>query len=287
MPEPNETPSPAVPARQSRRRSLLYVPASSERMIRRAASRGADILVLDLEDAVHASRKEAARARLREARRALAAGGATVAARANPPASPEGRADLRAIAAAGFDAAVLPKTENPDEVGEARRQLGPATPIWLMIETARGGAGVFELAQEVGVRGLVFGSADYRLDLGARPRGGESDLDYIRQRLLLAARSAGVPAWDAPFFAFRDLEGLRRSARRAAELGFEGKAAVHPVQVPVIHQAFEATPEERRWAERVIRAIENAAGRGEAVAELDGELIERLHLRQAKRLLGD
>ena len=266
-------------------RSLLYVPASSERMVAKAATRGADVVVLDLEDGVHPSRKDAARERLRESRVAASAGGAVVAVRTNPPPGAVGRADLEAAADAGFDAVLLPKVETAGAVDEARRILGATPPLWLMIETARGAANVFGLARSPGIGGLVFGSADYRLSLGARRRRDESELDFVRQRILLAARAAGIHCWDAPWFAFRDLEGLRRSARRAAETGFDGTSAVHPAQVPVIHEAFEPTPEERAWAKRVVRAMEDGGARGAAVVELDGELLEELHLRQAKRLL--
>ena len=267
------------------RRSLLYVPASSERMIAKAATRGADILVLDLEDGVHPSQKDGARERLRESRAAAAAAGALVALRINPPADAFGRADLEAAADIGFDAVLLPKAEAAETLREARGVLAEATPLWLMIETAIGAAAVFELARLPGVDGLVFGSADYRLSVGARMRPDESELDFVRQRILVAARAAGIHCWDAPWFAFRDLDGLYRSARRAAQSGFDGKSAVHPFQVPVIHQAFEPTPAERAWAEKVVRAMEDAETRGIAVVELDGELLEELHLRQAKRLL--
>ena len=253
-------------------------------MVARAASRGADIVVLDLEDGVHPAQKEAARAGLAAARQALGAG-AGIAVRVNPATGPAGRADLEAAAEAGFGAVLLPKAETPAGVREALRILGPETALWLMIETAPGAAAVFGLAREPGVRGLVFGAADYRLSVGARATPGESELDHARQRILLAARAAGVRCWDAPWFAFRDLEGLRRSARRAFELGFDGKSAVHPAQLTVIHEAFTPTAAERAWAGRVIRVMEHAASRGRAVAELDGELVEALHLRQAKRLL--
>ena len=276
-------PAPDTHARP--RRSLLYVPASSERMVAKAATRGADVVVLDLEDGVHPSHKTVARERLHESRAALAGAGAAVALRTNPPEDPSGHADLEAAATAGFHAVLLPKAESGETVRVARDVLGRATPLWLMIETARGAANVFDLAWVPGVDGLVFGSADYRLSLGVRVRQGESELGFVRHRILLAARAAGIHCWDAPWFAFRDLEGLRRSARQAAAAGFDGKSAVHPAQIPVIHEAFAPTPEERAWAERVVRVMEDAAARGVAVVELDGELLEELHLRQARRLL--
>ena len=253
-------------------------------MVAKAATRGADVLILDLEDGVHPSNKEEARERLGESRDAAAAAGARVALRINPPATSLGRADLKAAAHAGFDAVLLPKAETAEDIEAAGGAL-PETPLWLMIETASGAANVFALARLAGVEGLVFGSADYRLSLGARTREDESELDFVRQRILLAARAAGVSCWDAPWFAFRDTDGLRRSARRAAEMGFDGKSAVHPLQVPIIQEAFAPTPEERAWAERVVRAMEDAGTRGVAVVELDGELLEELHLQQARRLL--
>lgn len=287
-------------------RSLLYVPASNPRMIEKAAERGADLLILDLEDGVHPERKEDARAGLAEARRRLTEAGARVAVRVNGPDTPWWSADLDAVWEAGFETIVLPKVEEADPIFTARsRSIGPS-PLLLMIETAAGMARVFHLSGLTGVAGLIFGSADYGLSLGLRTPGpaptpesatprstppsppSEPDppaLAHARQRLLLAARAAGVRAFDAPHFAFRDHEGTTRAARRAARQGFDGMTAVHPTQVPLIHAAFAPTPAERHWAERVISTMAAAAARGRAVTELDGQLLEPLHLEQAHRLL--
>ncbi len=240
-------------------------------MVRKAARRGADALVLDLEDGVHPSRKAEARAGLGDARALL--GDARVIVRVN--AGPEGRADLEAARAAGFEEALLPKAESVEAEGFR---------VHLMIETALGAARVFELAAARGVEGIAFGAADYRLGLGVRDPG-EEPLAYVRQRLLLAARAAGIRVWDSPWFAFRDLDGLRRSARRAAGLGFDGMLAIHPAQVPVIHEAFALTDTERERARRTLDAWRAADLRGEAVAERDGELVEALHARAARKLL--
>lgn len=300
-------------------RSLLYVPASNPGMIEKAPERGADGLILDLEDGVHPRWKEAARAGLAAAYRTLTDAGVSVAVRLNAPDTNWWRNDLRAAREAGFDTVVIPKAEDDRAVESAASAGIPR--VFLMIETAPGVARVFDLARSSpAVRGLLFGSADYTLSLGRRrgvpgdpsPRfplvrparepapGDESlpgeaplpgddpadpTLEFARQRILLAARAAGISAWDAPHFAFRDEAGTRRAARRAARAGFEGMTAVHPAQIPLIHEAFAPTPAERRWAERVVAAFESVETRGEAVAELDGELIERLHLEQARRLL--
>lgn len=314
-PQPEAVPKPVPPAR-----SLLYVPASNPHMIEKAAERGADGLILDLEDGVHPKRKEEARAGLAAAFRTLTDAGASVAVRTNATDTVWWRDDLRAVREAGFEAIVIPKAE--DDSFLARAESAGIPRILLMIETARGVARVFDLAESSpAVCGLLFGSADYTLSLGRRPgipledasppppdRSAAGDatatapappsaaeaakddstdaaLEFARQRILLAARSAGISAWDAPHFAFRDAEGTRRAARRAARAGFDGMTAIHPAQVPLIHEAFAPTPEEIRWAERVVAALAPTATRGEAVAEVDGELIEFLHLQQAHRIL--
>lgn len=286
-------------------RSLLYVPASNPRMVEKAAERGADLLILDLEDGVHSARKDEARSALAEARRRLTEAGAASAVRVNGPDTPWWSADLEAAWEAGFENIVLPKVEEAGPIFTARsRSIGPP-PLLLMIETAAGMARAFHLSGLTGVAGLIFGSADYSLSLGLRasapasapastpesappPASPETDppaLAHARQRLLLAARAAGIRAWDAPHFTFRDPEGTTRAARRAARQGFDGMTAVHPSQIPLIHTAFAPTPAERRWAERVISTMESATTRGEAVTELDGHLLEPLHLELAHRLL--
>lgn len=274
-----------VPAPPLRPRSLLYVPASERRMVAKAAVRGADVVVLDLEDGVHPEQKDGARARLAESCESARAGGGRVVVRVNPPETGAGHRDLETAGAIAPEAVLLPKAEAVDAVRAARSILGERLPVWLMVETARGAAQVFDLAAEPGVEGLVFGSADYRLSMGAAGSPDEADLAFVRSRLVLAARAAGIGVWDAPWFAFRDLDGLRRSARRAFELGFDGKSAVHPIQIPEIHAAFRPSDEQRTWAERVIAAVEEADRAGASVAELDGVLVEKLHRRHACRLL--
>lgn len=295
-------------------RSLLYVPASNRRMIEKAAERGADLLILDLEDGVHPSRKGEARSALAESRRRLTEAGARVAVRVNGSDTLWWSADLHDAREAGFETIVLPKVEGERPIVLARAESFGAAHLLPMIETAAGMARVFHLAGINGVAGLIFGSADYTLSLGLRTSGPASApapesattppapsepsaahpespeteppaLTHARQRLLLAARASGIRAWDAPHFAFRDREGTTRAARRAARQGFDGMTAVHPSQIPLIHAAFAPTPTERHWAERVISTMESAAARGQAVTELDGQLLEPLHLEQAHRLL--
>jgi citrate lyase beta subunit len=265
------------------RRSLLYVPASVEAMVRKAGTRGADVLILDLEDGVHPDAKERAREALARLYREVDFGGAEALVRINPPASPWGAGDLEMAADLGPAGVVLPKSSDPSEVAAVGERLG--LPLYLMVETAEGVLAAPSLARCPGVAGLVFGAADYRESLRAGRHPEELELLHARGEILLAARAAGAEAFDTPWFEYRDLAGLEASARRARQLGFDGKTAVHPGQVGVINRVFAPSPAEVERARRILAALEEAAARGRGVATLDGEMVEALHAREARRVL--
>ena len=266
------------------RRSLLYVPASSEAMLRKAGRRGADVLVVDLEDGLHPEAKDRARAALPHLLREVDFGSAEVLLRVNALSTPWGEPDLELAAEVRPAGVVLPKCEDPELVARADRRLGEL-PLFLMVETPAGVSRALELARAPRVRGLLFGAADFRAALRAGQDPDESELLVARSLIVLAARSAGVEAFDTPFFAYQDLDGLRRSARRARLLGFDGKTAIHPAQVGPIHEAFTPGEAEVARARQVLAALEAAAREGRGVASLDGEMLEALHGREAERTL--
>lgn len=266
------------------RRSLLYVPASSEAMLRKAGRRGADVLVVDLEDGLHPEAKDRARAALPHLLREVDFGSAEVLLRVNALSTPWGEPDLELAAEVRPAGVVLPKCEDPELVARADRRLGEL-PLFLMVETPAGVSRALELACAPRVRGLLFGAADFRAALRAGQDPDESELLVARSLIVLAARSAGVEAFDTPFFAYQDLDGLRRSARRARLLGFDGKTAIHPGQVGPIHEAFTPGEAEVARARQVLAALEAAAREGRGVASLDGEMLEALHGREAERTL--
>lgn len=269
------------------RRSLLYVPASAEAMVRKAGSRGADVLILDLEDGVHPDRKEEARDRaVRLSREPGLFGRSEVWLRTNAPGTPWHEADLAAAAGAAVSGVVIPKCEDPEEVRRLAARLGEGRSLFLMVETAAGILRSPDLARAAPpVAGLVFGAADYRESLRAGRMEDELELLVARTQLVQAARAAGVDVFDTPWFEYRDLEGLARSARRARALGFDGKTAIHPGQVAAVNAVFTPTAEEVERARRVIGALEDQARLGQAVAVLDGEMVEALHGRGARRVL--
>ncbi len=266
------------------RRSLLYVPASSEAMLRKAGSRGADVLIVDLEDGVLPDAKGAARSQAERLWLEVDLASAEVLLRVNAPGTPWHDADVEAAARIRPAGVVLPKCEEPERVAAVAARLG-ATPLFLMIETARGVLAAAELARAPRVDGLLFGAADFRASLRAGRDPDEAELLVARSALVLAARAAGTEVFDTPFFEYRDEAGLERSARRARTLGFDGKTAIHPGQVAVINRVFAPTAEEIERAKAVVAALEEAAREGRGVATVGGEMVEALHAAEARRIL--
>jgi citrate lyase subunit beta/citryl-CoA lyase len=268
-------------------RSLLFVPANQARMLARAWSSGAEALVLDLEDGVAAADKAAAR----EAVRALATpAGWTgqIFVRSSQVGTDAFDADVRAIAGAPIHGVVLPKTERADDVRRAAEAFGPGRPLVLLIETAGGVqrlAGLLD-ADLTGVAAFAFGAEDYRASVDAGISPDPALFDFARLQVSTTAAAAGLPAVDAPELDVSDLEGLRAATRRARGLGFRAKFAIHPAQVPVIHDALGDPAADRAWAVRVVEAYERAAAEGRGAASLEGRMIDAATVRRARALIG-
>ena len=179
---------------------------------------------------------------------------------------------------------MLPKCEEAETVRRTAGQLGDV-PLFLMIETARGVLAAAELASLPSVEAIVFGAADFRESVHALRHPEEDELAVARGLLVLAACASGREVFDTPFFDYRDAAGLQRSALRARTLGFDGKTAIHPGQVPAINAVFAPSGLEIEHARRVIAALEEAARAGRSVATVDGEMVEALHARAALRTL--
>lgn len=251
----------------------------------KAGERGADVVVLDLEDGVHPDLKLTARAQVQSALARLSFGSSEVLVRANALDTPWGAEDVAMIAEARPRGAVLPKCESPSVVHEVAVRLAPNVPLFLMIETATGVLRAPELARVDNVRGLFFGAADFREDIRASATPDETEILHARSHVVLAARAAGIDALDTPWFVYKDLEGLRASAERARKLGFDGKTAIHPSQLEVIHEVFTPSEAEIARARRIVSVMEGAASEGRNVATLDDEMVEALHLKGARRVL--
>lgn len=278
------------------RRSLLYVPGDKEAMVAKAPTRGADGLILNLEDAVAPANKDAARELVVRALRTLDFTGVEVIVRINPPETETGQRDLSAVVPAGPDAILLPKVDGAETVRAvasvlARLENLAGLPtgriqIMCMIESAAGVVAASQIAAcDPRVTALIFGANDLAEDLDCAPTPGQGILLHAACQVVLAARSAGVDAIDTPHMNIHDPEGLARSAAQARNLGFAGKSAIHPNQVAAINAAFAPTPEQVAWAKRVLALVPDGDERALGAALLDGQLIEAPHVARAKRIL--
>jgi citrate lyase subunit beta/citryl-CoA lyase len=253
-------------------RSLLFMPASNRRAVAKARELGADLVVLDLEDAVKPGDKDEARA----AAVAAAAEGfpCPCAIRINSE-QPWHGPDLEATAASRADYVIVPMT--PDAESPRRAAQATGRPVLAMIETARGVLNAAAIAPETA--GLIAGTNDLAADLGLRPGGGRGALVTALQTILLAARAAGVAAFDGVYNRLDDPEGFAAQCAEGRAFGFDGKSLIHPSQVEAANRLFGPTGEEVAAARRLLAAATGGAER------FEGEMIERMHVEQARRVL--
>ena len=278
------------------RRSMLYVPGDSEKMIRRSATVPSDVLLLNLEDGISASRKNEARNILVNAMKEVRFGAREIVVRINPLDTETGLRDLSQIIPLRPDAVCLPKIESAAQIAAADqaireleiRHRAPEGSIALhaMIESASGVLHAAEIASASHrMASLIFGSADFSGDVRCRPGGDRAEIALALQMIVLSARSAGIEAIDAPCFDIRDPDLLQQESLQARRLGFDGKSALHPDQLEIINRAFETTPEEIAWAERVLAGLDEAETRGKALTTVDGKLLDNPHRAAAERIL--
>jgi citrate lyase subunit beta/citryl-CoA lyase len=276
-------------------RSLLYIPGISERMILKAHDSAADALILDLEDAIAPAQKIEARAAVAGMLREIDFGDKEVFVRINSLRTEWGLEDARAVVAGGTPGIVIPKIESVDEVttvapilqSRYRRSANEQrNKILCLIETPRGVLASREIAESNElVIGLIFGAADLSRELGGVLSDDETEVFFARSQTLLAARAAGVKAYDSPHFAVADLEGLRRRSQAARNLGFDGKTIIHPAHIEIVNEIFAPTAEQIAEAQRVVDAMETAQAEGRGVISLEGKMVDQVHLSAAKKVL--
>jgi citrate lyase subunit beta / citryl-CoA lyase len=248
------------------RRSCLAVPASSERMLAKAATLPADEVVVDLEDGVAHADKERARANLPAARAQR-----TLAVRVNKGSA----ADIEAANAVA-DVIVLPKIERPDDVAAARRLTH--LPLEVQIETTLGLVNVEAIAQERQVEALLFGPGDFAASLGVPVLTiGSGASEYAMARVAVAAKAFGLQAIDGPYAALDDEAGLRTSSERALALGYDGKWAIHPSQLGTLHDVFTPDEAEIERARRILAT--------DGAVRLDGDMVDEATKKLAEGVL--
>lgn len=269
-------------------RSALFVPASKPRAIEKAAHVGADLLILDLEDAVGPEEKTDARAIVEDAMRSWESSGAIRAVRINALETEWGAADLRSAARA--DAIILPKVEQVGDLHAARSALsshGSSIPIWAMVETPRALLALNAIASAVGtgLAGLIAGTNDLSKELRCSLEHDRLALVPHLVNMVCAARARGLYVLDGVYNHFRDPKGFRAEAEQGRALGFDGKTLIHPGQVDLAHLYFGPTARDLEQAAKVVAAFADPDNAGKGVISLDGNMVERLHLEAARALL--
>ncbi|MDQ0683148.1 citrate lyase subunit beta/citryl-CoA lyase [Streptomyces achromogenes] len=262
----------------------LYVPGDRPQTVTKALACGADVVIVDLEDAVAPDRKEYARAATAE--RLSEPQPVPVHVRVNSLDTPYAAADLRTVAALpGVCGLRLPKVTAPHQITRVAESVPGsdrgATPLHALLETALGVENAYAIARaHPSLRGIALGEADLRADLGVRHDAG---LDWSRSRVVVAARAAGLaPPPQSVHPDIRDLDGLATSCAHGRTLGFLGRAAIHPRQLPIIEQAYLPTQQELEDAETIVKAAITERG---AQALPDGRFVDAAVVAAAHRTL--
>jgi len=271
-------------------RSALYVPASNAKGIEKARSLPCDVVILDLEDGVAPEAKRAAR---EQAVLAIGRGGfgsRLLVVRVNGYHTEWGSDDLAAFAQTSPAAILVPKVDSSNDLSIYRRALGPicSADLWAMIETGKSVANIHDIASassEHRLSCLVLGSNDLCKELRLRPGINREPLFAILGLSVVAARSAGLAILDGVYNSIGDADGFSRQCRQAADFGFDGKTLIHPSQVDACNAAFTPDADAIRWAQRVIAAFGESANINKGAIQVDGVMVERLHLVQAQQTL--
>src|SRR6056297_3582403 len=266
------------------RRSVLFSPGDKPDLMRKAAMGDADVVVFDLEDAVAPADKGQAREAVREVLDEIDPD-CEVAVRVNPIGL-GAMTDLEVILAGPRpDSIMVPKTQDETDIQriEARLEDADAScPILALIESAAGVLRADEIAAVDATDALLFGAEDLAADIGATRTSEGTEVLYARERTVIAASAAGIDAIDIVYTDYGDTDGLHEETTFARQLGYDGKMAIHPDQVPVINDAFTPSDDDIEWAERVLAAHERSET---GVFEVDGEMIDAPLIAQAERIL--
>ncbi|MBN2032023.1 MAG: CoA ester lyase [Deltaproteobacteria bacterium] len=280
-------------------RTALFVPATRPDRVDKALHAGADIVIIDLEDAVAVALKDQAREVAK--RKVIEHATRKLIVRVNALNSGHNRKDLESVISPSLIGLMLPKVESAEQIHEIherllaceRRCASPpgALALIVLIESAMGVQNVFQImSQTVEPARMIiaaFGAADYGLDMGIKVGREGVELHYPRSRLALASRAAGrEPPIDTPFMIdLKDMDALRADACRAKQLGFQGKLCIHPSQVQTCNEIFSPAPEEISYARRVVEAFEKNEAEGIAALQLDGKFIDYPVVEHARKTL--
>jgi citrate lyase subunit beta/citryl-CoA lyase len=275
--------------RISPRRSVLYVPGNNARALEKARTLAADALILDLEDAVSPAAKAAARQAACAAAGTYAGREAVI--RVNGLDTPWGADDLIGAAVSGADAVLLPKIDDAQGLQAAARLLRQSSApkdlaLWVMAETPAAILNIAEITRaDPALAVIVMGTSDLGKALRLPPDPLRSGLQAALGGCLLAARAAGLDILDGVFGELDNEAGFKEACLQGKALGFDGKTLIHPRQIAAANDIFGVSEAELTRAGRIVTAWEKAAADGQGIAVVDGQMIESLHVEEARRLL--
>jgi citrate lyase subunit beta/citryl-CoA lyase len=278
------------------RRGLLFVPGTRPERIAKAAAMAADGVILDLEDAVAPAQKAQAREWVVAALRRVSFGRRERIVRVNAAGTPEHAADLAAVVPAGPDALLLPKLADAAEVARldaevSRLEQASGRPpgairFHLLVETVAAVLGLEALARAVPrAAALFYGAGDLARETRARLVPGRLTELYTMSRIVLVARATGLDAIDSPCFDLRQPERLESHTRIGADLGFDGKALIHPSQIEVANRCFTPSAEAVAEARRLLAVYQEAQSGGHGALALEGQFVDAVHVHMARETL--
>jgi len=272
------------------RRSALYMPAANERALEKAKTISTDAIIFDLEDAVSPDAKDLARAQAVAAVNSGEYGKRELTIRCNALATPWGHADVAAAAKACVSAVVIPKINSVAEVDEVSRALDAAGApkemmIWAMIETPTAIMDCRAIAAHPRVAVLVMGTNDLAKELRAAQVPGRAPLVPSLHMALLAAREADKVILDGVYNDIKNAEGFTTECVQGNNMGFDGKTLIHPDQVAIANDTWAPSAQDVEHARKVIAAFNEALAEGKGVVQLDGKMIENLHVANAERAI--
>jgi (3S)-malyl-CoA thioesterase len=265
-------------------RSVLYIPGSKPRALDKARGLAVDAIIFDLEDAVSPDEKVASRSTLAEALAQGGYGARMKIIRINALDTDWGAQDAKAAAAMGADAILLPKVNGGADL-DALAAITGDTPLWAMMETPLGMLNAAEIAAHPKLQGMIMGTNDLAKDLQTRFRADRLPMMAGLGLCVLAAKAHGVAIVDGVYNAYLDEDGLKAECEQGRDMGFDGKTLIHPAQVAIANAAFAPTEDEVALARRQIEAFDAAIAGGQAVAVVDGKIVENLHVATARETL--
>ena len=272
-----------------KRRSFIFCPGNKPDMIPKALSSGADMVCIDLEDAIIPEHKDISRSSTIRAFEDISVpNGVETLIRINDVNSKDGKEDIKAILESVNTASglMLPKIQNLNEIIDLEKQIKLANKnlnLHIIIETNKALENAWLIAQSSPlIKSLLFGGVDMSADLGCN--GDWMSLLYARSRVVHAAAGAGIDSIDVPFLDLEDMEGMRQEAQKSKNLGFSGKGSIHPKQIALLNKVFTPSESEIEYANKVIKAFNEAA---DGLVVVDGKLIEKPVLRTALKTIAN